>query len=148
MTNPYQPPVEDAPLEEAPSSADYIEASTGQRFANLLLDYIGLTLVSFLLGVVLELIGASNVFAHALGDLFGIVGMTAYYVVCEGLWGRTPGKFVTGTRVVHVDGGPPRFMQIVGRTLVRFVPFEPFSFLRGPPGWHDRWSSTRVVRTR
>jgi hypothetical protein len=28
------------------------------------------------------------------------------------------------------------------------VPFEPFSFFVPTPGWHDRWSKTRVVLTR
>jgi hypothetical protein len=41
-----------------------------------------------------------------------------------------------------------RFSQILGRTFSRFVPFEPFSFLGSGHGWHDRWSDTRVVRTR
>jgi hypothetical protein len=30
----------------------------------------------------------------------------------------------------------------------RFVPFKHFSFLGSGHGWHDRWSDTRVVRTR
>ena len=36
---------------------------------------------------------------------------------------------------------------VLSLTLVRMVPFEPFSFLGSPHpvGWHDRWSGTRVV---
>lgn len=37
------------------------------------------------------------------------------FVVLQGLTGRTPGKFVFGTRTVRPDGGPPG----VGRALVR-----------------------------
>ena len=42
--------------------------------------------------------------------------------------------------------GRPTYGQILGRTFSRFVPFEAFSFLPSPVGWHDRWSGTRVVR--
>lgn len=74
-----------------------------------------------------------------------------YYVPFETGFGRTPAKLITGTKVVSEDGGPPGLGRVLGRTLVRMVPFEVFSFLGGdgrPVGWHDSWSGTRVVRTR
>jgi uncharacterized RDD family membrane protein YckC len=148
VTNPYQPPAEDDAASAAPSSADYVEASQGQRFANLVLDNIAFIIFSAVLGAALQLVGLGDLLQGVFGNFFGIITITVYYVVFEGIWGRTPAKLITGTRVVHVDGGPPRFMQIVGRTLTRFVPLEPFSFLGSGTGWHDRWSSTRVVRAR
>jgi uncharacterized RDD family membrane protein YckC len=59
------------------------------------------------------------------------------------------GKLITGTRVVTESGEVPTARQILIRTVVRFVPFEAFSFLGSSgTGWHDTWSGTRVVRTR
>jgi uncharacterized RDD family membrane protein YckC len=50
--------------------------------------------------------------------------------------------------VVDENGDRPGTLQIVIRTLVRFVPFEAFSvaFADDGRGWHDRWSQTYVVR--
>ena len=75
--------------------------------------------------------------------------MTAYYCFFEGIFARSPGKWICGTRVVDLEGNRPSFLQVIGRSLARFIPFEAFSFLgsRGI-GWHDSLSSTRVVRTR
>ncbi len=74
----------------------------------------------------------------------------AYYAGSEALFGQTLAKLITRTRVVSEDGGAPTAGQILGRTLSRYVPFDAFSFLGSGPclGWHDRWSRTRVIRTR
>jgi uncharacterized RDD family membrane protein YckC len=115
---------------------------------NLFLDYIGFLAMSFAVGVGLELAGLGEAVTPLLDNqLFGIGAMATYYIGFEAALGRTPGKMLTGCRVVDVAGGPARFLQIVGRTAARFVPFEPVSFLGQRPGWHDRWSATRVVRT-
>jgi hypothetical protein len=44
------------------------------------------------------------------------------------------------------DSNKAGIMQIFLRTLCRFIPFEPISFLGGAGGWHDRFSSTFVVK--
>ena len=79
--------------------------------------------------------------------LLAIALFLAYYIVFEGLWARTPAKFILGTVVIMEDGSKPPFGKIVVRTLCRFIPFEPFSFF-GERGWHDSISDTRVVSTR
>lgn len=58
--------------------------------------------------------------------------------------GRTLAKYITGTKVISIDGEKPTFMQILGRTFSRIVPFDALSFL-GENGWHDSWSDTRVI---
>jgi hypothetical protein len=71
-----------------------------------------------------------------------------YYTLFEFFLDWTPGKVITGTRVVTDTGGAPSFQQLLVRAVVRLVPFEPLSFLGDPPiGWHDRWSRTRLIRT-
>ena len=138
---PYAPPA--SMLSEPVPDTERI-ASRGQRFANLLVDYVAFVFIGMIAGV-----------AHGPVSLgYSILESTlisfSYYVVFEGLSGRTPGKLVTGTRVVAADGGPPSWGQILGRTLARSIPFEAISFLFGTPvvGWHDALSGTRVIRIR
>lgn len=75
-----------------------------------------------------------------------IVLLVSYYLFFEGLFGWTPGKLITRTRVVDRGGTRAQFSRIIGRTLTRLVPFEIFSFGGDNAlGWHDRWSNTMVV---
>jgi uncharacterized RDD family membrane protein YckC len=58
--------------------------------------------------------------AHRSPELFVYVVVAgAYYLVLEGLWGRTLGKMVTGIRVVTDTGDKPGLGRIFGRTLLR-----------------------------
>jgi len=143
LTNPYSAPRadEEPSYERLPYGDGLMDASQGQRFANLLIDYVCFLLLCFVLGAIIATIGKP--------ELAGLVSwptMLGYYVFFESIFNATPGKMVTKTRVVTLDGAKPSFGQILGRTLARFVPFEAFSFLGGNSGWHDRWSKTRVVR--
>jgi uncharacterized RDD family membrane protein YckC len=76
--------------------------------------------------------------------LFGCFVILLYYAFFEGIWSRTPGKFLFGTVVISEDGGKPSMGQVFGRTLCRLIPFEPFSCL-GKRGWHDSIPKTWVV---
>jgi uncharacterized RDD family membrane protein YckC len=69
-----------------------------------------------------------------------------YYGLFESLTLRSPGKFITGTKVVMRDGTKPDETAIFIRTLCRQIPVEIISFL-GPYaiGWHDMFSKTLVV---
>jgi len=59
--------------------------------------------------------------------------------------GRSLGKFITGTMVVHENGGLPTSNDFLKRNFSRIVPFDALSFF-GTNGWHDSWSDTRVVK--
>lgn len=58
--------------------------------------------------------------------------------------GRSLGKYITGSKVICIDGTEPTFKDYFIRNISRFVPFDALSFL-GENGWHDGWSETRVV---
>lgn len=125
-------------------------ATTGIRFANFIVDRILGTVLFYF--IIIGLASATN-FDDANGVistfllLFAIATIPGYYIVFEYFWGKTPGKFITKTKVVNESGAQPSFMNIVGRTLCRFIPFEPFSYFSGdrPSGWHDSISKTYVV---
>ncbi len=82
------------------------------------------------------------------GWVVDISSFVLYFLVFEATLGRTPGKWITGTKVVNEDGSPPSAETVLWRTLIRMVPFEPFSYLGAnrPRGWHDRWSGTCVIQ--
>jgi len=81
--------------------------------------------------------------------IFGCLFIFIYYVGFETIWQRTPGKFITGTKVIRSDGSKPSLGIIFGRTLMRFVPFEAFSFLGARVyGWHDRCSGTYLIKAK
>lgn len=160
-SNPYAAP--DASLVPAtPIEGGVVQpVSQGLRFFNFFIDQVLMQILSsaagFVLGVVVALsrpdptqpmpqdeLGRLQI----LGFFLGLVVFVIYFVVMEGLFQRSIAKFLTGTRVVRTDGTKPTFGQIVGRTFARFIPFEPFSFLAGPVGWHDSLSGTRVVKVR
>ena len=143
LNNPYSAPSAD---EDLPLARDYagdlVDASPGLRFVHLIVDYIAFLLLTAVCGV----------FAGALGiqvqPFIVYPVLIVFYVFFEGVFSATPGKMLTRTRVVSLDGSKPSFGQVLGRTLTRFVPFEAFSFLGSGSGWHDRWPKTRVVRKR
>ena len=132
-------------------------ASRAVRFANFILDYIFNLIFSFFMGIVLGLIlglfypaglqlfETDNFLVNiALGFVFGMF----YYTFFETLTGRTPAKFITGTKVVTYEGEKPEFETILKRSLCRFIPFEAFSFLgEHSKGLHDSISGTRVIKT-
>lgn len=132
---------------------EFTLASKGKRFANYIIDRIMLALIFFVFGIVAAAVGGEESVAW-MEDMNRFVDyiLTAfvgifYYVLMEGLMnGKTIGKYITRTRVVDQYGGTPDFGTIFTRTVSRFVPFEPFSFLGDlGNGWHDRWSKTMVV---
>lgn len=156
--NPYRPPA--SPLEvSAPEASDatFPDASGGKRFANYLIDLVGLLLTGFVLVIpvaVLEEFGVLSGWIDSLdamsrfeSSLLSVVLGLIYYTGLESIRGRTLGKLVTGTKVLSKTGTKPTVGQLIIRTLVRSIPFEPVSFLLGG-GWHDRWSRTRVVDLR
>jgi uncharacterized RDD family membrane protein YckC len=136
-------------------------ASSGQRFANYIIDTIMVYIVVFTLAILVTIITAfispaevesidENSASFTLfGYLVAILGMVSYYMFMEAVFGRTIGKLITGTRVVTKDGSIPGTYTIFLRSLSRLVPFEAFSFLGGVPrGWHDSWTDTWVIRNK
>jgi uncharacterized RDD family membrane protein YckC len=133
----------------------FTDASQGKRFANYLIDHICIYLLTFILaislGVILAIVSPSSLSDlkddnKLLDYLFSFVIIILYYSTFESLTGRTIAKYITGTKVIDSDGNIPKYGIILKRTLCRFIPFEPLSFLGSVgSGWHDSISDTRVV---
>ncbi|WP_158237856.1 RDD family protein [Emticicia sp. TH156] len=70
-----------------------------------------------------------------------------YYFIIEGCFKTTVGKVITKSTIVNADGEFISMGNAFIRTLCRYIPFEPFSFLIGSRGWHDSVSNTSVVKS-
>jgi uncharacterized RDD family membrane protein YckC len=147
-TNPYRAPDSGSLDASTPRAGEL--ASKGRRFGTLLIDYFGYFVCCFIAGMFIGLFfGKAGIEAlHGLTNfLFSTSILLGYYLFFEGIWARTPGKFILGTEVISEDGSKPDLGRIFKRTLCRFIPFEAFSFLGSTPvGWHDSISGTRVIR--
>ncbi len=117
-------------------------------------------------------VGMLFVVARVLGSpSWTLLPLSAVYVVgMTGLWGRTVGKFATGSRVVHaLDLGPAMWRQSLGRwahvgwigiaaglvggdaalslLLLQVVTYVPILWDSRARGLHDRAAGTIVMRT-
>lgn len=78
--------------------------------------------------------------------VFSFISSLLFYTFFESVFGATPAKLLTGTRVIQLNGRKIGFPIALIRTLCRFIPFEPFSYLGKGDGWHDKWQCTQVVK--
>ena len=130
--------------------------SLGQRFAHYIIDtiifYILFILFAGMAGVIIGLFDAVSVFenetAFTISTYLFIYGLFwGYYTVTEFVFGGTFGKLILGNVVVAGDVEKVSFKKAALRSVIRFVPFEPFSFLgSNRRGWHDQWAKTWVVK--
>ena len=151
--NPYQPPSSDIEQAGPHRSGPLKPAGRGRRFVNYLIDLTAIYASAILTGIILySLFGEewlAATFRRGFEYIFGAGLIFLSYTLFEGLFGFTPGKLATGTRVVSEDGSRPGLGSIVGRSLTRLVPFEPLSMFSGSQrAWHDRWPGTLVVVVR
>ena len=127
---------------------DDILASKEQRFLNFIIDRVVFYLIFFTIGILLVLwVENLENIGQGWDYLVSYTGMYIYFFIMETLLSKTIGKAITRTIVVYENGEKPILKDIAIRSLVRFVPFDAFSFLGTlGNGWHDKWSNTFVVK--
>lgn len=121
-----------------------------KRFINLIVDGILINIITSLLAVVgiRYLLGEYGYWTSWM--INWLVIPFAYYFITELTWSKSPAKFLTKTHVVTDKGFKLTASQLAIRTILRWIPFEAFSFLfaHRPVGWHDRFAHTKVVDDR
>lgn len=148
--NPYAPPASDV---RTAQKDEILLVSGWRRLFTWIIDKVAHIILAMFIGVILGFLlgyrGRILFSSHLFRYFFGFCIVAIYYIALEWSTGRTLGKLVLGTKVVNEQGGKPTAGQVVGRTFTRFVPFECFTFFGSQSrGWHDRWASTYVVRSR
>lgn len=131
-----------------------VQASSGKRFANYLIDLVVFYLILFVFGIVLALLSPASIndidsFSNSsfLDEVLSLLlyGMYMFLIELVGK-GRSVGKFITGTKAVNEDGSAISAKTALLRGLSRTVPFEVFSALGSPSyPWHDKWTHTYVI---
>ena|ERR1700704_3913883 len=111
-------------------------AGVGSRFTSALLDYLIQLLILIALALVLGLgVGLKanqSGWASAIWVLLGFLLFVGYDVAFEVLAsGRTPGKRLTGLRVVLENGGPVTFPASAVRNVLRLIDLLPGTYLVG-----------------
>lgn len=126
-------------------TGEYNLANQGTRLGNLLIDGIILAVAYNLL--IMLVFSMQWSVEHPFVNIFlTIVFYVFYYTLLESNGGKTIGKYLTRTKVVMRDGSQPSMSTCLIRSICRYVPFEPFSFLASKRGWHDSWSKTYVIK--
>ncbi|MEI6142836.1 MAG: tetratricopeptide repeat protein, partial [Mariniphaga sp.] len=134
-------------IPEKAVNPELLKARRVIRLLNFIIDMIFIYFViSYGVGYALGYLGYGKyVLEHPY--LFNIIVIFIPYFFFEYFFGKTLGKWLTGTRVVNSSGGKPTVWQILGRTASRFIPFESLTFLgKQKRGLHDTNSETYVVR--
>ncbi|MFZ5429789.1 MAG: RDD family protein [Bacteroidota bacterium] len=84
--------------------------------------------------------------------LWQFISLFSYCFLFELLFKRTIGKMVFKFKIegLYVALGTKLLIQVLIRTISRFIPFEPFSIFLDEDKmmWHDKLSKTKVIDIR
>jgi uncharacterized RDD family membrane protein YckC len=122
-------------------------ASHLKRLLNFILDYIFQVIIILTFWVFVKLIEI-DLLQNTDSLVLNYFLIAIYYIFFETVFGKTPAKYITRTKVVLSDNlGKPEYRAIMIRTLCRAIPFEALSFLfsNTAVGWHDKFSKTLVI---
>lgn len=140
------------PAEPAPKVSTLVPAAMHKRYLNYLVDYyVQLFFIFILFGIAVIFFGIKiepegNDYSLT-NILLGAAILVIYNTFFETVWGKTPGKFVSRTKVLMKNGQPAGFVTILKRSLLRLIPFEMLSLLfsKNPVGWHDKFADSVVI---
>lgn len=124
-----------------------VMVGVGTRTLNFLVD----TPLVALLAYLPYKINNWYVFYHKT-PFFGYVYFLAavvvlYYTICEATTGRTPGKYVSFSKVITANGGKPSWITAFGRSLVRLTLIDLFFIPFFGRPLHDVLTKTYVVES-
>lgn len=143
-------------LEKKAIQLPFEKASIGDRLLNYLFDtfFVILIFSPYIFGLAKsrEFRDSINELGSEIGEnvlflLFIAIGRIIYYLLSEGIFHISPAKALTETQVYATSENKLNFTTITGRTFIRLIPFEAFSFF-GKNGWHDELSNTTVLKNK
>lgn len=139
-------------IQQTERSTKITDTPKWQRFFHFLIDTVvmGLILNSLLFRIFETHLKHSEFFQSNMNNKFTILLVIMifrflYYPFYEIVFGKSPAKFLTESRLVSSKAEKPSASSVFTRTLCRNIPFNPFSFL-WYTGWHDSLSQTYVVK--
>ena len=129
------------------------------RFVHFIIDTIAWFIIAGILVIILAgiltviswgtseyLNPESESFISLIAYTVFLVSYICYYYIMEVKYQKTIAKFITKTKVVTNNGSEPDKGDILARTFCRLIPLDRISFLFSRNGFHDRLSSTQVIK--
>jgi uncharacterized RDD family membrane protein YckC len=121
------------------------EVGIGSRVINFVVDTILIALIAY------ALYKWNNFYVYYWQHkfypfyLFFYPMVFVYYTIFETIAGRSPGKWLSITRVRNLKGERPAFYQVLLRSLLRLTFIDMFFIIIFDRPLHDQLSKTRVV---
>lgn len=126
------------------------------RVGAALIDFIILASIMYTIYYTIfkttALIIPSTLFIHIFSSIFWLFHI-AYFV---GFWiwrGQTPGKIITGIKVIRTDSSPVdwryaliRYLGCIASAIILFIGFIWIAFDKRKQGLHDKLADTYVVK--
>lgn len=132
------------------------------RFGAYIIDGVIMTVVNFIFGMVIALVGLSSLsqddpsralITTAISSLINLTIYVLYETYFVGKWGATIGKMACGLKVVTPEGAPVSYLRAFGRVFAKmisamiiYIGYIMAGFDDEKRGLHDRMCSTRVIR--
>ena len=121
------------------------EVGVGTRVVNFLVDTIIIFFLSFSLYKWWSFYVFYWKYTYFPFYMFFWATVFIYYSVFELIWTRTPGKWLTMSKVRNAAGERPAWYQILLRSLLRLTLIDCFFIPFSEMPLHDALSKTRVV---
>ena len=121
------------------------QVGVGTRVINFLIDTIAVFLISYGLYKWWTFYVIFWAYTYFQYYYFFYATLFVYYTLFELLTSRTPGKWLTMTKVRTISGGRPAFYQVLLRSLLRLTIIDPFFIPVFEKPLHDALSKTVVV---
>lgn len=121
------------------------QAGANPHFTNYLLD--GVIIFLLILGITWLVRQAVSAYTWYRIPMLGVCGPTSGLLYFVGSFDRkTIAKMITKTKVTNHQGDRPHLLVLLVRSIIRLIPFEPFSFLNNESsGWHDKMTDSIVI---
>jgi uncharacterized RDD family membrane protein YckC len=113
-----------------------------KRAINQIVDYLAIVVLIKTLIFFMSIIIKST---QDLEVLLFVLVYFLYYFYMENKYQQTLGKFLTKTKVVNLNGAKPSVKQLIGRAILRTIPYVFISFFTDENGLHDSLTNTRVI---
>jgi uncharacterized RDD family membrane protein YckC len=121
------------------------EVGVGSRVLNFLVDTIIVFLISYGLYKWWSFYVMFWQYKYYPFYVFFNLTLFVYYTLFEASFRRTPGKFLSMSKVANEGGSRPAFYKILLRSLLRLTIIDCFFIAVFGRPLHDAWTKTRVV---
>ena len=121
------------------------EVGVGTRVINFLVDTILIFLLAFSLYKWWSFYVFYWKYKYFPFYMFFWLTIFVYYTIFELIWARTPGKWLSISKVSNTSGGRAKWYQILLRSMIRLTVIDCFFIPFSDRPLHDTVSKTRVA---